>query len=232
MDDGRDEGDRSFRPIGSLLPRIGVSPRLEDTTPIGSTDKPHSSERTTERRELSRLTGTSVGTPGSFAPWTLPQALAAGDPEAIEEAVLRGLPPRSRSLLKERRPPHPDPYRSYELVGYEFTGRLSPTDVEETKRLLELANRPAPDDAIVRALYKVRLMTSGQSLESDGEAELALEAYAEALADYPGDAVLTALQAWPRRYKWWPAFAELVALIEPLCERRRMLTEAINAQRT
>jgi hypothetical protein len=135
-------------------------------------------------------------------------------------------------LLKERRPQHPDPYRSYELVGYDFTGRLSRADVEETKQLLELASRAAPDDAIVRALYKVRIMTTGQSLESDGEAELALEAYAEALAEYPGDAVLTALQAWPRKHKWWPALAELVALIEPLCERRRWLTEAINAQRT
>lgn len=232
MDDGRDEADRSLRPIGSLLPKIGASLRLVDTTPIGSTDKPHSSERTTERRELWPPTGTSVGTPGSFAPWTLPQAVVAGDPEAIEEATMRGLPPRVKSSLREDRPRHPDPQWSYVLVGYYFADPLSRDDLEATKRLLKLANRPAPKESVVTALIKVRLLTTGQSSQSDRAAQLALEAYAEELADYPGDAVLTALQAWPRKNKWWPALAELVALIEPLCERRRWLTEAINAQRT
>ena len=227
MDDGRDEGDRSFRPIGSQTRPIGASLRVVDTTASGSTDKRHSSEHTTERRELSRPTGTSVGRPGSSALWTLPQAVTAGEPAAIEAAMMRGLPPPVISSLREERPPHPDPSRTYELVGYSFAGRLSRDDLEATKRLLELANRPAPKESIVTALAKVRLLTSGQSSQGDRGARLALEAYAEGLADYPGDAVLTALQAWPRKNKWWPAFAELVAEIEPLYERRRMLTKAI-----
>src|SRR5262249_12285270 len=84
--------------------------------------------------------------------------------------------------------------------------------------------RPLPFSRLIRP------HAAGSERERD--AQFALEAYAEGLADYPRDAILTALQAWPRKHKWWPAFAELVALIEPLCERRRMLTEAINAQRT
>jgi hypothetical protein len=233
MDDGRENVDRdrqNLRRTGGPGMTIGASLRLGDTTPIGSTDKPNSSERTTAPRELSSPTGTNAGRPGFSVPSILAQAIAAGDPAAVEAAVFRGLPRLVKCSLRERRPPHPDPTRTFELVGYFFAGRLSRDDLEESKRLLKLASQPAGREIILRALLKLRLLTSGKSAGDGEEAQLSLQAYAELLSEYPGDAVLDALQAWPRKNKWWPAFAELAAEIEPHCEHRRMLMQALDEE--
>jgi hypothetical protein len=228
---GRENGDyHNLGPTGSLTETIGTSLRPKGTTLNGSSDKPSSSERTTVPSVRALSTGMNAGSSGSYALPTLSQAIAAGDPEAVEAAVLRGLPPLVKSSLRENRPLHPDPMRTCELVGYLFASPMPREDLEQARRLIELANRPERHDVIVRELIKLRFLTVGQSLESDDEAKLALQAYAERLAKYPGDAVLTTLRNWPDEKKWWPAFAELKAKIDAHCERRRMLAQAIEEQ--
>lgn len=174
-------------------------------------------------------TGTNVGKPGFYAPATLRQALAVGDSEKIEAVVVRSLPPLVQSSLEALRPPHKDPTRTFELVGYRLRRAVPRAELDEAKRLLGLANQPADKGLLVASLVKLRVLTSSSQGASDEELQLSLEAYAEELAEYPADAVMTVLAAWPRKHKWWPGFAELVAEIEPRCECRRFLLEALNA---
>jgi hypothetical protein len=157
--------------------------------------------------------------------------MAADDSEKIEEALLRSLPPLVRSSLEALRPPHEDPTRTFELVGYRLSGPVPREDLDEAKRLLALASQPVSKETLLNGLVKVRVLTSAKQASDDEELQLSLEAYAEALAEYPGDAVRPVLAAWPRKNKWWPNFAELVAEIEPRCQRRRFLLETLNARK-
>jgi hypothetical protein len=118
--------------------------------------------------------------------------------------------------------------RTFELVGYRLRSPVPRADLEEAKRLLALVSQPASKEFLVAALVKLRLLTSSAGA-GDEELQLSLEAYAQELAEYPDDAVGPVLAAWPRKHKWWPDFAELVAEIEPRCAYRRLLREALDA---
>jgi hypothetical protein len=142
------------------------------------------------------------------------------------------LPSAVASSLEEKRPWQDDPYHSYELVGYRFKDWVPLEDRAEASRLLEIACQPAPAGVLLRELIKLRALTApGPGALRPRESELTLEAYVEALGEYPADAVLPALKTWVRKgNKWWPAFAELLALINPLWECRRFLREALDAE--
>src|SRR5262245_34572407 len=59
--------------------------------------------------------------------------------------------------------------------------------------------------------------------ERDRDTQFALEATRKDWPTTPPTPSSLRCRRWPRKHKWWPAFAELVALIEPQCECRRLL---------
>jgi hypothetical protein len=142
-------------------------------------------------------------------PAILSDALASGVSEAVDRTVMASLPPALTSSLEEKRPWQDDPLHSYELVGFRLKHRVPDADLVEARRLLEIACKPADSEVLVRELIKLRALTApGPGSLGPGEGTATLAAYAEALSEYPADAVLTVLRRWVRN----PLFAGVFAI--------------------
>lgn len=70
-------------------------------------------------------------------------------------------------------------------------------------------------------------VTTRSKAESSALVDLQLEVYAQKLQDWPADVVRSVLAAWPDTNVFWPSWAELVALMEPLTRKRRALLEVL-----
>ncbi|HEV2225033.1 MAG TPA: hypothetical protein VGR84_18725 [Candidatus Acidoferrales bacterium] len=85
---------------------------------------------------------------------------------------------------------------------------------------------PASRHLLVAALTKLRLLTISRSADTE-EMALILAAYADALAEHPGDVVLKAIGDWPKNHKFWPSLAELTDYAKQTDEDRYLLAEAL-----
>jgi hypothetical protein len=146
-------------------------------------------------------------------------AMARDCPEETDRVLLASLKQCSR--FSERRPPTDDPYTTFQLRGYEFS-----EGHDAARQLLETAMIPADREVLASALTRLRYLTASRHA-GDADLKFMASAYLEALADCPGDAVMAALQRWPREHKFWPALAELLEATWAGCERRKMLQEAL-----
>ncbi len=90
----------------------------------------------------------------------------------------------------------------------------------------ERAMMPAPQSDVLMALARLRAMTRAPQA-GDDDLKFSLGVYAEELAAYPGDVVLSALKDWPRRSMWWPSWHELRGGLEDLTVERRSRLEAL-----
>ena len=159
---------------------------------------------------------------------TLPAAMAARDPEAIERALVRSLPPSVASRLTERRVDCSTAEYGYETKfgGYSCDVGMADSDLAIALETVERALFPCPKEVIHRELLRLKLMAGARTLSED-EVLFQLAIYAEELAKYPEDAVVDALRHWGRTQKWWPAWAELKELLDDRVKRRNALMEAL-----
>ena len=95
--------------------------------------------------------------------------------------------------------------------------------------MLAESMRPAPREVVGKALVKLRMLTASRDPGATSTA-LMMAAYADELADLPGDAVMAGIAAWPRTNKFWPTLAELRAECAKHCEHRLMIAEAVGAR--
>ncbi len=219
----RDDEEQGFRPIGSLASTIGNTLKTSGSIPT----TPRSSFGTTGLPSRVSAPASSIGpSSGRTVAESLPSveaAMACGDPQEIEGAVVRSF---GRLLaLSERRPPTNDPYTTYSLVGYDLSG--SRADLMAARRVLDAAMMPAKRAETVKTLVRLRLLTVARAATED-DVSMTLAAYADELADLPADAVRVAASMWARANKFWPSLAELRSGAERLCKHRLMLTEAID----
>lgn len=83
---------------------------------------------------------------------------------------------------------------------------------------------PPPDQVIIGWLAKLSALCASRKRD-DAEIDILIEAYVEQLRSYPADVVRHAL--FGEKWKWWPTWAELADVIEPLVSHRRVMREAL-----
>ena len=95
------------------------------------------------------------------------------------------------------------------------------------KLALEKSIAPAKTEELKAELMRLQLLTMARQL---GEAEKALQytAFGEELKKYPADLVRDSLRMWPTKSKFFPAFQEVLELIEPEFKIRLMKLEAVD----
>ena len=115
----------------------------------------------------------------------------------------------------------------YKLVGYSVQGDLNAQQLNVASMALEKSIAPAKTDELKSELMRLQLLTMSRNL---GENEKALQytAFGEELKKYPADLVRDALRMWPTKSKFFPAFQEVLELIEPEFKSRLMKLEAVD----
>lgn len=107
--------------------------------------------------------------------------------------------------------------------------RLTEDDMRQIAAAVERheqAMMPAPQSDVLMALARLRAMTRAPQA-GDDDLKFALGVYAEELATYPGDVVLSVLRDWPKRSMWWPSWHELCCELEDRTVRRRGRLEVL-----
>jgi hypothetical protein len=215
-----DEQNRAGRstPTGNPTQKIESSPASAASTPM----KPPPSSATS----------------GSAAviPMPIGQQLSAIDAarSEIEAAVKAGHPDKTDSILARSLEQYSaltkifwasddeNPYWSGTTRGLHVTGNRT-----AARKLLDAAMYPASKKVILAELYRLRAITSSRNVD-EYEAKTAVEAFAEELADFPADAVIAGLRAWPRQHKWFPTLAEIIEAIWQTCEFRKLIKDDLD----
>ena len=83
---------------------------------------------------------------------------------------------------------------------------------------------PAPEEMLIGWLGQLSVMTVPRKV-SELDGEVLIETYVDLLKDYPADVVHHAL--FKELWKFWPTWAELHKVIEPLASHRRAMRDAL-----
>lgn len=221
--DQDEEEEQGLRPIGNYLSRIEHSLRGSVSTQMS---KPPYSETIGQQRPLVQpsSTGQRRGGTGVAVLPSIEQAVRTGKPMLVESAVVSSLKPYVECSW--RGVPTDDPRTTY--AEQRLTVRLlcDRDKFSELRSLLDPAMLPAPHAETVKELARLRALTVARATDMP-EMTMVLSAFAEELAEWPADAVLTALRQWPRANKFWPTLAEIIAEIRKLAETRLAIAAEI-----
>lgn len=152
------------------------------------------------------------------------RALAVQNPRHVETQLVSALNSLPGIRIVER-----------DVIGKDGQFEIGPmtvdlgpeADLPAIRSMVEEACRPAPLRDTVEALTRLALVTAHQSPWT----EATLSAYADLLADYPGDAVLDVVQNWHKRgSKWFPTGPEIVESVEIRARRRLRIRDALRRQ--
>lgn len=219
-----DREERVFQSIGSLATKIANLPASSASTPSPSA----TSSEPTGARSLAPKPSNSTGRqPIKIAAASLADAIATNDPETVDSALTRSLPACVSSNLRPLARTFVDPKYGFDFrfAGYTLDGAIEPGPaLDEALAMVEFACKPASKQVIQTELARLWVMTKKRADDSN---TLVAAAYAEELAPYPADIVVSSLRRWARVEKFWPAWSELYELLEERFERRRALREAL-----
>ena len=104
---------------------------------------------------------------------------------------------------------------------------LKPLDQIDTRKALEDFDRfmmPAPEEMLIGWLGRLSVMTVPRKM-SEFDGEILIETYVDLLKHYPADVVYHAL--FKEIWKFWPTWAELSKVVEPLASHRLAMREAL-----
>jgi hypothetical protein len=146
---------------------------------------------------------------------TLPPG-ALPKPMEANSMLLASLPNCVRGSLK------PTYDRDSNLTGYRVKGPLTLNDIDAAIEQIEAASKPLPRAEMVRLLYEVHAHV-GPEGDHPEKVAAKIKRLGEVLERYPGDIVQHCLERWPLNSKWWPKTSELVAEIETLNDRGKIL---------
>lgn len=112
------------------------------------------------------------------------------------------------------------------LIRYDLVGKHSYSEIEQAQYALEASLTPMPIEKLVIEVTRLRTMTrSRPETQVDMEAQLMI--FSEMLEEYPEDIVMEVVRSWPRKSKWWPAWAELQEDLDFLARPRKLKLAAI-----
>jgi len=114
----------------------------------------------------------------------------------------------------------------YGWDGYPAVHGRTDEDVSDLAREIEPLLTPAPFEARLKAIAMLRMRTTRRA-DDAGDAQLLLEAMADAMAEFPADVLGEACRSWSRLEKWFPTEAELRALCVRLMRTRKSLYDSL-----
>jgi hypothetical protein len=218
-----------FQKISSLTEQVSGSPGSSVSIPG---PRPMPSEITGSRKTgpgpISAIGRPRTG-PGFAIALSEPvlAAIAAADPEAVDEAILAGLKPLVGSSLAQTRRDWDDPTYGFmsEFTGWTFGG-AGPREAAEALALVETAMRPATRREIQMAMAELRASTIARNHQL-AEQTLVFQVIASECGEWPADIVKAALIGWAKRERFWPVRAEVRAELQRHGRRRRALLDAL-----
>ena len=137
-----------------------------------------------------------------------------------DRQVMASLPPSVSSRLIELWD------GDWNVVGYELEPGADQDDINLAIDLIQVISQPADRKTIIQELTRLHVSTKQRSQEASDTA-MQLQVYAEALAEYPADAVIDALRKWHKTHngQWWPSLKELTDEIDWRNNRAKMIAE-------
>jgi hypothetical protein len=211
--------EQGSRSIGSLLPRIVSSLAESGST---RTPRPTSSATTGVLCLAPRpASSTGRGLSATDAEQLLADKVASRDTAAINNALVDLLSPFVS--LSWRGIPTDDPFTTYAEQRLVVEDHYLADDRPMLRRLVEISMLPARRSEIIKWLGRLRALTAWRGSAEEGA--LVISALADELAEWPADAVLSALGEWPRKNRFWPTLAELLDEVRRGCKTRIMLLE-------
>jgi hypothetical protein len=224
-DQGRGRQPPGLRPIGSLLPPMQLSPESLGSIPT----LPATSFATTGWRYRGTRALSSIGLPRSAIAVATPGRRSL-DPEAVDKQLLASLPPAIERSLHSRQRIWDEPGSGFhsEIIGYELErgAEITTAEIDRAHELLAVALHPASPQTLVTELTRLRLMTKARA-QGDDDQTAVLAIYAEELAEYPADVVVSALRGWAKREVFFPALADLHEACHKASRKRRALAECL-----
>lgn len=112
------------------------------------------------------------------------------------------------------------------MCRYNIRGEPPQSDIDDALSRHEAACLPADSETLAKEVAAMRLSCVSRDI-SEKDLRAQTEVYVQRLAEWPADAVLAALREWPSRSKWFPAWAELEALIREHCHERLARRKAL-----
>lgn len=160
--------------------------------------------------------------------------MAGADPRETAAAVLDGLPECLKcALVAETRTTYPESGLHTEFLRFTLKPLPHlPVGAQDRSQALTLVKRslsPMPQDEAEILLMKLKATTRSRS-ETDSDIVFQLQVYLEKLADWPADATRKVLTEWSETNNFWPVWAELYALLEPIARRRKALVEVLEKE--
>lgn len=102
-------------------------------------------------------------------------------------------------------------------------------ETETAEKIVDALGAPAPRDKLIEWITVCAVLTVATK-DDELSGELKMRAYAERLAEFPGDIVHAVLEEWPRKSKWFPAWAELEAAIQKHMGIRPLLIDRVRSE--
>lgn len=221
-----DREGQGFQAIGSLANKIAHLPASSGSIPSPSETNSGPTGARSLAAKLPNSTGRQLTKTGAES---LADAMATNDLIKVNRALIASLPACVSSNLRELERTWCDRDYGFDFrfSGYTFDAAIPSDTLRQALVLVDQACAPAPKRLIQSELARLRVMTKSRS---DDTGQLAAAAYAEELAEYPADIVVSALRHWARTEKWWPSWHELHELLERRFEKRRALQEALRKE--
>ena len=155
-------------------------------------------------------------------------AMRDQEPAAVVARVVESLTVRGKCSVRFRTkadfPTWTDGPDSWRLLGW-HAEPLQGFDRERALKIAAASLVGTPREWCLTYLTRAALMTRGTADGEDWQAQARL--FVEALSTHPPDVVATAIQAHIDRSKWFPAWSELGAILNPLTGYRLGLMAAI-----
>ena len=195
------------------------------STQLAKTD---ASESGTPRGEAGLVPATGATVPST----EIAEFLAKQHPRKMDLEAVRRLRSRGLSLdVKTRNlfPTGPNgenlPMRSLAIAATCWTSKpLGEIDLDEAIAEFDRFMTPPPEATIAKWLTQLQVMTKSRKRD-DQDMDLLLETYVQQLRTYPADVIRHAL--FGERWTWWPTWAELADVVEPLASHRRLMRDAL-----
>lgn len=159
-------------------------------------------------------------------------AMGGADPRATMEAVWDGLPESLRlSITPVTQTSFPNDETRVDFLRFTLNPAPEwPVSGQDLSRALTLVRRslsPIPMDEARILLARLKAKTRSRS-ETDSDIAFQIAVYAEDLQEWPADVARKVLREWANTHPFWPTWADLVGVLEPVMRKRQALLDVLD----
>lgn len=223
--------ERGLLAIGSLPLTTGNSPSRSGSTPNGremssaitgvrSLTVPDPANRTGQ--QLSAIAAASL------QPVIAAMAAERPEPHRVDNLLVASLPPSVGSALRQETRSWNDPIYGYdfEISGYSLRRQPPAEDLVTACEMVSWCCRAVEPNVVKMLLAELRVSTKSRA-ETEDDAALGYQVYADELARYPHDIACAAVRKLARTERFYPSLSELREQLTRESRRRRLLRDAL-----